>query len=154
MACGEALETCIYLRGLLLSFLHGEMVPNDLASELIPLHLFTDCKSLYDHLHKDGVPKPPSERRLALDLASIRRDLRGEAKGQWRKDHPGEEVRPDRPQRPPLHWLPTEWQLSDVLTKRMSPAKWWALMTGSLKVPLQLWNQQKIGGDLKPVLMS
>ena len=75
MACSDALEACIYLRGMVLSFLHGHLVKEDFAREKLPIHLFTDCKSLYDHLHKDGVPKPPSEKRLALDLAAMRMEL-------------------------------------------------------------------------------
>ena len=49
------------------------------------IHLCTDCKSLYDHLHKAGTPKPPTERRLALDLAAIRQSLMVEAKHQWKR---------------------------------------------------------------------
>ena len=46
------------------------------AAQFMEMHLFTDCKSLYDHIQKEGAPKPPSEKRLALDLAAIRQALR------------------------------------------------------------------------------
>jgi len=98
MACSDAMESAIYLRGLLLSFLHVGLVDSAKAREMIPLHLFTDCRSLYDHLHKDGVPKPPTEKRLALDLAAMRMELNEEGKAQWKLRY-GEraELRPDRP---------------------------------------------------------
>ncbi|CAL1172263.1 unnamed protein product [Cladocopium goreaui] len=97
MACSDAMESAIYLRGLLLSFLHVGLVDSAKAREMIPLHLFTDCRSLYDHLRKDGVPKPPTEKRLALDLAAMRMELNEEGKAQWKLRY-GEraELRPDR----------------------------------------------------------
>ena len=55
------------------------------AGKYMDIHLCTDCKSLYDHLHKAGTPKPPTERRLALDLAAIRQSLMVEAKHQWKR---------------------------------------------------------------------
>ena len=33
------------------------------------IRCITDCKSLYDHLHREGVPRVPSDKRLAIDLA-------------------------------------------------------------------------------------
>lgn len=142
MACSDAMESAIYLRGLLLSFLHVGLVDSTKAREMIPLHLFTDCRSLYDHLHKDGVPKPPTEKRLALDLAAMRMELNEEGKAQWKLRY-GEraELRPDRPRRPPLHWVPTDRQLADVLTKRMNPSKWWdQVASGILQISLRVWD--------------
>eukprot|EP00435_Cladocopium_sp_Y103_P019044 s2967_g4.t1 len=126
MACGDALETCLYLRSLMLSFLHGGLTPEKDAGKYMDIHLCTDCKSLYDHLHKAGTPKPPTERRLALDLAAIRQSLLVEAKHQWKKLYGDGSVRPDKPCKPPLHWVPTDKQLADVLTKKMKPEAWWA----------------------------
>ena len=60
MACGDAVESALYLRGILASFMRGRLIPENEAGEVIPLHLFTDCKSLFDHLRRDGVPRPPS----------------------------------------------------------------------------------------------
>ena len=137
MACGEALETSLYLRSLLLSFLHGHLVFERDAGKYMDIHLCTDCKSLYDHLHKAGTPKPPTERRLALDLAAIRQSLMVEAKHQWKRLYGNGSVRPDKPCKPPLHWVPTDKQLADVLTKKMKPAAWWASVSdGSLILPL------------------
>ena len=144
MACSDALEGCIYLRGLYLSFTHGYIVPEDEARRLLHIHLFTDCKSLYDHMHKDGIPKAPTERRLALDLAAMRQELQKEALGQWQMLEGDAEVRPDRPRRPPLHWLPTDLQLADILTKRMSPSRWWDMMRpAQLAIPLRVWGHQE-----------
>ena len=44
----------------------------DIPPELLPLAQVTDCASLYDTMHKDGFSRLPSERRLLLDLVSLR----------------------------------------------------------------------------------
>ena len=75
----------------------------------------TNCKSLYDNIHRDGSFKAPSEKRLVMDLAAIREML-------------GEECpllkRPGSIERPrgalPLLWVPTQHMLADALTKPMS----------------------------------
>ena len=36
-------------------------------------------KSLFDHLHRVGIPKAPSEKRLAIDLAGLRQTMMREA---------------------------------------------------------------------------
>ena len=139
MACGDALESALYLRGLLASFLTGKIVEERAGGALVPIHLFTDCKSLYDHLHKDGVPRPPSEKRLAIELAAIRQTLAVEAQHQWFQRFGGGEARPDKPKKPPIHWLPTDQQWADLLTKKMSATTWWeAIGRGILKLPLSV----------------
>ena len=145
MACCEALETGLYLRSLMLSFLHGRLVSEKDAGKYMDIHLCTDCKSLYDHLHKAGTPKPPTERRLALDLAAIRQSLLVEAKHQWKRLYGGGSVRPDKPCKPPLHWVPTDKQLADVLTKKMKPAAWWAsVSSGFLILPFTVPNARTL----------
>eukprot|EP00439_Symbiodinium_sp_Y106_P000038 s8929_g1.t1 len=72
MACSDALESALFLRGLLVSMQLGHAVPERDCGEHLEVHLVTDCKSLYDHVHREGTPKAPTEKRLALDLASIR----------------------------------------------------------------------------------
>eukprot|EP00435_Cladocopium_sp_Y103_P068690 s358_g32.t1 len=142
MACGDALESALYLRGLLASFLQGKIVEERAAGALVPIHLFTDCKSLYDHLHKDGVPRPPSEKRLAIELAAIRQTLAVEAQHQWFQKYGTGETRPDKPKKPPIHWLPTDQQWADLLTKKMSATTWWeAVGRGFLKLPLSVPKQ-------------
>ena len=138
MACAEAVETAILVRGLVLSFMHGRLFNNEEAAQFMEMHFFTDCKSLYDHIQKEGAPKPPSEKRLALDLAGIRQALREETREQWRRAYGSGDGRPDRPLKAPLHWLPTGRQLADVLTKKMAPGLWWAqIHKGFLSLPLR-----------------
>ena len=67
----------------------------------IPLVCLSDCRSLFDHLHRQGVPRTPSDRRLAVDLAALRQALRAE---KWSD-------------KLPLAWIPSRIQLGDVLTK-------------------------------------
>jgi hypothetical protein len=63
----------------------------------IPGILVTDAKSLYDHLHKTG--SVPSERQTLIDLL-IAKDLQEAAAII-------------------VKWVPTTYQLADVLTKAM-----------------------------------
>eukprot|EP00435_Cladocopium_sp_Y103_P020889 s510_g5.t1 len=81
----------------------------------------------------DGDFKKASQ-RLALDLAAIRQSLLVEAKHQWKKLYGDVSVRPDKPCKPPLHWVPTDKQLADVLTKKMKPEAWWAAIRAAEKV--------------------
>ena len=150
MACSDALESAIFLRGLMASFMTGRPVPEKQCGELLEIHLVTDCKSLYDHVQREGTPKAPSEKRLAIDLASIRQLLVDEAMHQWRRLHgDAGSPSPDRPLRAPLHWLPTEEQLADMLTKKMKAEAFWKVMdTGVLSLPLlePCWGQRKHRG--------
>lgn len=122
MACSEALEGALFLRGLFMSFGTGVRVPDHQGGAYHPLHLITDCRSLYDHIHREGIPRAPSEKRLAIDLAGLKQALVIEAEHQWRKKH-GDPFKPipETPLRPPLHWLPTQEQMADLLTKRLKP---------------------------------
>ena len=47
------------------------------------VHLLTDCRSLFDHLNREGIPRAPAERRLAIDLAAIREVLPGISGLSW-----------------------------------------------------------------------
>ena len=129
MACGDALETALFLTGLLISCVEAGIVAEKDAGKKTPLHLMTDCRSLCDHLHREGVPRPPSERRLAVELAAIRQALAVEGRHQWSQRHGEGEVRPDRPLKPPIHWLPTDCQWADISTKKMNSKSWWQLIT-------------------------
>lgn len=55
----------------------------------------------------------PNGKRLAIDLAGIRQALLNGS------------PTPEKPLRPPLHWLPTGDQVADLLTKRLKAADWW-----------------------------
>ena len=154
MACSEGLEGALFLRGLYISFATGARVPDHQGGQFFPLHLVTDCRSLYDHIHSEGVPRAPAEKRLAIDLAGLRQALMIEAEHQWRQEH-GEEFKPtpERPLRPPLHWLPTHEQLADILTKRLKPTEWWGrINSGWLSLPLKTMpRQDKNQQDFRPV---
>ena len=144
MACAETLESCLYARTMLISFLDGQFMDVQAAGRRMEFHLVTDCKSLFDHIHREGVPKTPSEKRLALDLAGIRQALREEAGHQWKRKYGEGSVRPDRPLRAPLHWLTTDKQLADVLTKRMRAGDWWAQMReGRLRLPFKTGSDEQ-----------
>jgi hypothetical protein len=152
MACGDALEGALFLRGLLASFLKGRLIREDEAGAFIPLHLFTDCRSLYDHLHRDGIPKPPSEKRLAIELSAIRQALAIESRHQWARQYGRVPLRPDRPIKPPLHWLPTDKQWADILTKKMQGKSWWeALGEGLSRFPLAVQRGSQNIEDPQPV---
>ena len=152
MACGDALEMALFLRGLMVSFLHGGLVMENDAGKVLPLHLMTDCRSLYDHLHREGVPRPPSEKRLAIELAAIRQALSIEGRHQWAEKHGAGEIRPDRPLKPPIHWLPTDRQLADVLTKKMAATTWWQMIgEGWLSFPFMVHSQHREAERLEAV---
>ena len=139
MACGEAMEATLFLRALFVSMRLGRSVKDDEAAKYHNLHLLTDCRSLYDHIHREGTPKAPADKRLAVDLADIRQTLMREARHQWHQRYgdSGEQT-PDKPFRPPLHWIPTEDQLADMLTKSMRADQWWAVCeAGFLTLPLK-----------------
>ena len=119
MACEEGLEAGLYLRSLFLSMAWGRTVAEYEAAQHLDLHLITDCKSLYDHLHNEGTPKSPADKRLE------------------RYGHDAA-VTPERPCRPPIHWVPTSEQLVDFLTKHMRCEKWLSTCAeGVLKLPLK-----------------
>ena len=54
-ACSEAVEMGQYVRSFIETVLHGDLRRvEDLAGS--KLRCLTDCKSLFDHLHREGVP--------------------------------------------------------------------------------------------------
>ena len=83
------------------------------------LRCITDCKSLYDHLHKEGVPRIPSDKRLAIDLAALRQYFKEE----------------QQDERAPLYWVPTGYQLADILTKPRNADEWWSAVWGGVRLP-------------------
>ena len=115
MSCAEALESVQYLRSFMESLLSGKLTKTDECTT--PVRMLTDCRSLYDHLSREGIPRLPREKRLALDLACIRQALRDEL------------------QLLRLAWLPTEAQLADILTKPMRAGAWWETVNGSMALP-------------------
>ena len=108
------------MRALFETLTRGELVK--VEESQVPLLCLSDCRSLYDHVHRQGVPRIPSDRRLAVDLAALRQALRAE---QW-------------DEKLPLAWLPSSFQLADILTKPKDPAEWWATFQSRLLVPISL----------------
>ena len=113
MACAEGLEMAIAIRGYWLEMLYGDVNLRKIDAKELPILCITDCKSLFDAIHKEGVPKLPTEKRLVLDLASIKEMLQQEATS-TEKGSVGYSL--------PLRWVPTSFQLADVMTKPMSGA--------------------------------
>ena len=80
MACCEGLEAGQFVRSFVATTLSGKLCR---IEELFGrrLHCFSDCRSLYDHVHRQGLPRIPSDKRLAIDLAAVRQMLDQEQQG-------------------------------------------------------------------------
>ena len=128
-ACIEGVEAGQHVRALYETLLVGELVKVEDSG--IPMLCLSDCRSLYDHVHKQGIPRVPSDRRLAVDLAALRQALRAE---QWLT-------------KLPLAWVASSYQLGDVLTKPQDPTKWWNFFHGKLLVPIDLSREARISTD-------
>ena len=108
MAALEGWRSAIAFRDVLLGCFGG---PRD----KMPIISLTDCKSLYDSVHRIGGPRAPSDRRLMVDLAAIRQIIQ-EEESTWQLEH-------KTIFRKALRWLPTSAQLSDNLTKVIPKTK-------------------------------
>ena len=112
MSCAGGIENAQYLQSFLATLLQGCLVrPKQSA---LKVRYLSDCRSLFDHLRREGLPRVPSDRRLAIDLAAIRCDLKLGGK---------------------LVWLPTELQVADIMTKPLKPEAFWRSLKGPLKLP-------------------
>ena len=119
-ACVEALEGGQFMRSVYETICTGEMISVEKAT--YPIVCLSDCRSLFDHIHKEGVARTPTDRRLAIDLAALRQTLKQE---RWS-------------QKLPLAWIPSEIQLGDVLTKPQDPARWWTSVKQRLTIPISI----------------
>ncbi|CAE7492417.1 GIP [Symbiodinium natans] len=117
-ACVEGLEGGQYVRSFYESLVEGEII--EVQQAKMPLLCLSDCRSLYDHLHKQGVPRVPQDRRLAIDLAALRQQLKFE---RWSS-------------KLPLAWVPSPAQLGDILTKPQDSKSWWADIAAQLLIPV------------------
>jgi hypothetical protein len=125
MSCAEAMEAATALRGHLLEILHDDLDLRDIDPKLLPIVSVTDCKSLYDTVHKDGATKAPAEKRLILDLAALRE--------MYKKEQQSAE--PLLAGTMPLRWIPTAYMLADPLTKVMeSEAMRQSMTTGWVRI--------------------
>ena len=73
----------------------------DFSEEQVKMILFTDCRSLFDHLKKDG--SVPEDKWLAIGIASFRCAV---SAGSERNEQKSE-----------CKWVASRWQLADCLTK-------------------------------------
>ncbi|CAE7361897.1 RE2 [Symbiodinium sp. CCMP2592] len=122
-ACAEGLETGPYVRSMYETLLKGVMTAVDAAE--LPILCLSDCRSLYDHLNKQGIPRVPSDKRLAVDLAALRQGLRSE---KWNDSLP-------------IAWIPGALQKGDVLTKPQNPSDWWDSISAKLLLPLAIGQE-------------
>ena len=114
MSCAGGIENAQYLQSFLATLLRGRLIrPKE--SPLVVRYL-SDCRSLYDHLRREGLPRVPSDRRLAIDLAAIRCDLKIGGR---------------------LVWVPTELQVADIMTKPLKPETFWRTLKEPLKLPFR-----------------
>ena len=135
MSCAEGLEAAILARSCLLDATHGDL---DLHGELkdeLPILCISGCKSLFDNLQKDGQAKAPAEKRLVIDLAAIKQQLR-----MWEQEGDICQL-----YKLPVRWVPTELMLADALTKIMTGEKLReTLQEGYLQLPFvdgrQAWR--------------
>ncbi|CAE7301742.1 GIP, partial [Symbiodinium microadriaticum] len=109
IACTDGVEVGQYVRSFTRCMLDGYLRSVERLGGT-SLRFITDCKSLFDHLHREGIPRVPTDRRLAIDLAALRQALKDE-----RRDGVI-----------PLTWLPTSYQLADILTKPLNPTDFWS----------------------------
>ena len=97
---------------------------------MLPITCVTDCKSLYDTLHREA-GKLPQEKRLIMDLAWLREAMQLEAAVDPRESMNLNDV--------PMRWVPTAYMLADVLTKTMDlSGQFCRLVSGSLHIPRNL----------------
>ena len=100
-ALATGYDTAVYIRAIL-CFLLGSWTGEwmtDVAQ--IPQVTWTDCRSLYDCLHKEG--SIPSERRIALDIYDVRQFLENDYDA--------------------LEWCSTNSMIADPLTKHIPMAE-------------------------------
>ena len=110
MACSTATETGEFIAKFLETILTGKLARH---ATRFGLRFLSDCRSLYDHLTRDGVPRVPTCKRLSIDLAGIRQDLKSCGR---------------------IVWVPTGAQLADILTKPLRSDEWWETIKSPLKL--------------------
>ncbi|CAE7540486.1 RE2 [Symbiodinium natans] len=115
----EGIENGQYMRSFIETLVNGTLVKVEQCTR--HLLCLSDCRSLYDHIHKEGIPRTPSDRRLAIDLAALRQTLRAE---RW-----GSKL--------PLGWVPSVYQLGDILTKPQDADGWWEKIDGKLSISVR-----------------
>ena len=119
------------MRALFGTLVTGKLMRHAEARRRWPIVCLSDCKSLFDFLHKAGVPKVPTDRRLAIDLAALRQELRLE---KWSE-------------RLPFQWIPTSIQLADPLRKPKRVDGWWEAIANGVQLPFKKGLFRRGGKD-------
>ena len=127
MSSLEGWEDALCLRSFIAGALHGRPrgVSEAEARELFPVVSLTDCKSVYDNVHRVGGPKAPSEKRLVVDLTALRRMVSDEA------EHWGSSL----PHGKTLRWVHTGSQMADILTKVLTDIRTWWMSVRTIRLP-------------------
>ena len=113
MAALEGWEAAIAFRAMFRGCFKLLAEPN--MMDWLPITSATDCKSLFDSVHRVGGPRAPAEKRLILDLAALRQMIRTECSESGRNDL-----------KEAFRWVPTTHQIADNLTKVIAKCKdWW-----------------------------
>jgi len=90
------------------------------------IQMFTDCKSLYDHLRCEGTV--PEDRYTAVQVAALRSELSAGV---------GRDVG-----KACMRWVPSRWQLGDGLTKGGLADKTRSVLVGGVARLHELSAQQ------------
>ena len=90
-----------YLRDILFGYADWKGL-DEYGDDEIPIMLFTDCKSLFDHMKKENAV--PDDKWIAVPVASLRGAISA---------GPGRDTR-----KAEARWVPSRWQLADCLTKK------------------------------------
>ena len=104
---------------------------------MIPIHAVTDCRSLFDFVHRCRASKATADKRLVIDLASLRQIFLNEAAREKGTDVPAV----DDPLKILLHWAPSECQLGDILTKQLKPEAWWKAILAPFFLAIHVHNR-------------
>ena len=111
MAMDAAMDAGLFARELMAEVMIPSYVPlqaGRLPGEFLPVVAVTDCRSLYDLLVKDGPLSSTQEKRLAIDIGGLK-----ESAGEF---DPEQERLAEV-----FHWVATESQVADHLTKMKPP---------------------------------
>ena len=139
MSALEGIEEAMALRAMLNGAMNGtkHAVREVSSRELMPIVAVTDCKSVFDAVHRIGGPRAPSEKRLIIDLAGLRQIIHAEQE-EWGNVLPMQKS---------LRWVPTDWQRADALTKvKTTVEDWWRQME-KVRLPFQPQATPEIAHD-------
>ena len=127
MAALEGWEDGLAFRAMLTGSLHRDGLQEDRARHTMPLLSVSDCKSLYDSVHRVGGPRAPSEKRLLVDLAALRQMVQAESAA-WSGTLGNDKM---------LRWVPTDRQMADILTKVKYDVQGWWRSIRQLSLPFE-----------------